>query len=330
MNNTKDFSTVKKVLSDYNFSDFTWIYCRPTVADLFKPDKRCGIYVFRFRNNEFYVGQAVDVIRRYVQHLKIHDDIQEISFKTFPENQFNKVEQEIVKTLEKKKVKLRNINLTSTPKGETDLDLIIPTAQQEHWLTSNTQHKLGEHLIDQPDLQSKYTKKFQQLLKREDFHDFVFPFLKEYFSRCVIQPAKTELSFWSLTCLPFQNRNHIDLCRLNLFWCEVLTIFVRQYEDYTYSFHLTKSLLTKTYLKELHKQIKTLGCDDHFYIRGGPDQFRIFVQDFDDAMKILQDNQIVRAIKIFNLRQMQKGATVYGRYHCIDLAKLLLTEHSSR
>lgn len=67
-----------------------------------------------FRNNVFYVGQAVDVIRRYVQHLKIHDDIQEISFKTFPENQFNKVEQKIVKTLEMEKVKLRNINLTST------------------------------------------------------------------------------------------------------------------------------------------------------------------------------------------------------------------------
>lgn len=324
------FSIVKKALADYNFPDFTWVYCRPTIADLFKPDQRCGIYIFRSRDDEYYIGQAVDVIRRYVQHTKNHDDIQEITFKCFPQKELNQMEQNLVKLFESKKIKLRNISLTSVPKGDTDLDLIIPYDQQQNWISSNFENKLNEHLIEQPELQEKYFKKFQRLLKRNDFHQSAKPFLIEYFKKCVLQPAKTELSFWSLTCLTkaFSNTNHIALCRLNFFWCEVLTLWVDDDKNINYTFHLTKSLLTKSYLKSL--KIKTLFIDDHFYKRGGPDQFLIEVQGIDDALKILQDENIVLAIKTFNLRQMQKGATVYNRYHCIDLANLILTENSSR
>lgn len=330
MTHSKNFSIVKKTLEEYNFPEFVWVYCRPTVADLFKPDKRCGIYVLRFRDNHFYVGQALDVIRRFVQHTKNHDDIQEISFKTFQQKELNTIEQELVKSLERKSIKLRNINLTSIPKGDTDLDLIIPYDQQQVWLNSNFDNKLNEHYIDQPDLQEKYFRKYQRLIKREDFEISIKPFLVEYFKKCVLQPAKTEISFWAITCLTkaFTDLSNIAICRLNFFWCEVLTVWLDDDKNVIYTFHLTKSLLTKTYLKTL--KIKSLETNDHFYKRGGPDQFVIVVEGIEDALKLLQDENVVLAIKTFNLRQMQKGATVYGRYHCIDLAKLILTENSSR
>lgn len=327
---TKIFNIVKKTASEFEFPEFVWVYCRPTVADLFKPDKRCGIYILRFRNNQFYVGQAVDVIRRFVQHAKVHDDIQEISFKTFPPTELNRIEQELIKLLESKKVKLRNINLTSIPKGETDLDLIIPFDEQQLWLQSNQTSKLNEHKLDEPDLQEKYSRKFQKLFNRKDFIESAKPFLIEYFKKCVLQPAKTELSFWSLTCLSkaFTDTNQVVLCRLNFFWCEVLTIWVDDDKNVCYTFHLTQSLLTKSHLKSL--KLKSLSIYDHFYQRGGPDQFSIKVAGVEDALKFLNDDRIIMAIKTFNLRQMQKGATVYGKYHCIDLAKLILTENSSR
>jgi hypothetical protein len=323
---TKIFNIVKKTASEFDFPEFVWVYCRPTVADLFKPDKRCGIYILRFRNNQFYVGQAVDVIRRFVQHAKVHDDIQEISFKTLLATELNKVEQELIKSLESKKVKLRNINLTSIPKGDTDLDLIIPLDEQQLWLQSNQITELNEHIPDEPDLQEKYSRKFHTLIKRQDFIESAKPFLIQYFKKCVLQPAQTELSFWSLTCLnkAFTDTNHIALCRLNFFWCEVLTIWVNDEKNISYTFHLTKSILTKAHLNSL--KIKSLYNDDHFYQRGGPDQFLIEVTGLDDALKLLNDDKVIQAIKTFNLRQMQKGATVYGKYHCIDLAKLLLTE----
>jgi hypothetical protein len=330
MINANHLNIVKKILKEYNFPEFVWVYCRPTVADLYKPGKRCGIYVLRFRDNYFYIGQALDIIRRYIQHTKNHNDIQEISFKTYPQKDLNNLEQQLIKSFESKSIKLRNINLTSIPKGDTDLDLIIPYDQQQDWLKSNFENKLNEHYIDQPDLQEKYNKKYQRLIKREDFQKSVKPFLVEYFKKCVIQPAKTEISFWSITCLTkvFTDLNNIAICRLNFFWCEVLTIWLDDDKNIIYTFHLTKSLLTKKYLKSL--KIKSLQINDHFYQRGGPDQFQIDVEGVEDAIKILHDENVIYAIKTFNLRQMQKGATVYGRYHCIDLAKLILTENGER
>ncbi len=329
MTQTRVFSIVKKTIEEFNFPKFVWVYCRPTVADLFKPTKRCGIYVLRFTNNQFYVGQAVDVIRRFVQHVKTHNDIQEITFKTFPIKDLDNVERHLIKSLESKKVRLRNINLTSIPKGDTDLDLVIPGDQQQTWLQSNQVYELKQHIVLQPELQEKYSRRFRDLIKREEFIYFAKPFLIQYFKKCILDPAKTELTFWSLTCLnkAFSDTNHIALSRLNLFWCEILTIWINDEKKISYTFHLTKSLLTKSYLKSL--KIKTLFIYDHFYQRGGSDQFSIEVTGLENALKLLNDEKVLMAIKTFNLRQMQKGATVFSKYHCIDLAKLILTDDVS-
>lgn len=293
---TKEFLTVKKILADNNFPDFVWVYCRPTIADLFKPNRRCGIYVLHFRNNEFYVGLAVDVIRRFVQHTKIHQDIQEIAVVKISPDNLNDLEEHIVKTLEQKKIKLRNINLTSLAKGEKDLDLLIPTSEQDKWLSNRVVNKLGEHLINQPEQQDRYEIKFRQLVKQKYFASDILPFLQEYFKKCIIQPARTELSFWGVTALPSSPNTYFKVInRVNLFWCEVLTIGIPTgKQNIHYSFHITKEGISKSYLKEIHKEIPTLKSDDHY-----------------------------------NLRQMQKGATVYGKYHCIDLAKIILTDGTS-
>ena len=57
---------VQSILSKYDYPEFQWVSSRPSIADLFKPDKRCGIYILKFSNEFYYVGQAVDVTRRYV------------------------------------------------------------------------------------------------------------------------------------------------------------------------------------------------------------------------------------------------------------------------
>jgi hypothetical protein len=60
------------------------------------------------------------------------------------------------------------------------------------------------------------------------------------------------------------------------------------------------------------------------YKRGGPDQFQLIVEGLDDALMLLRDKKVIQAIKTFNLRQMQKGATVFSKFHCIDLARDVL------
>lgn len=318
------FKHVKESLSLHSFSEFVWVLSRPTIADLYKPDKRCGIYVLRFRNEQYYVGQTVDIIRRYIQHSRVHNDIQEIAFKDFHKIDLNKIEEELIKILESKNVLLRNISLTSIPKGESDLDLIIPKEEQQSWLLNNITHELQTQIINDPSLHSKHAKKVSQLINRPDFKTSVYPFLIEYLKKCVIQPAKTELSFWSLTCLvkAFRQGREIALCRINFYWCETIVIWLDNENNLNYNFHLTKSLLTDDYLNSLN--IKSLTFNDHYYIKGGPDQFKLSVKGIEDALLVLKDSRIISAIKTFNLRLMQKGATVYGIHHCIDLAKYLL------
>ena len=60
-----------------------------------------------------------------------------------------------------------------------------------------------------------------------------------------------------------------------------------------------------------------------------PDQFYIRVTGLKDALNLINDPIVVQSIKTFNLRQMQKGATIYGKYQCIDLAIDILTSRQS-
>jgi hypothetical protein len=46
------------VLEAMGFSPWRQVYGRASMADFFKPRRRCGIYVLRFSNEEVYVRQA--------------------------------------------------------------------------------------------------------------------------------------------------------------------------------------------------------------------------------------------------------------------------------
>lgn len=109
---------VDQLLKKSNFNTSYALKNRASIADLFRPGKRCGIYVLHFKTGEYYIGKAVDVTRRYIQHCKNHDDIQKISFKRIPRNELKGVEKEDIRRFEKQGFLLRNISLTSLPKGE--------------------------------------------------------------------------------------------------------------------------------------------------------------------------------------------------------------------
>lgn len=90
------------MLEVMGFSRWRHVHGRASIADLFKPQKRRGIYVLRFSNGEFYVGQAVDVTRRYAQHRKTYSDIEEIAFKPVPKDKLGEEERSLIGRLEQK------------------------------------------------------------------------------------------------------------------------------------------------------------------------------------------------------------------------------------
>ena len=132
------------------FSQIFNVQGRASIADLFKRDNRCGIYILHFSNGEYYAGQARDVTRRYIQHRKNHQDIKKLSFRRVNEKRLNKIEQDVIYNLEENGYLLRNITFTSIPHGESDFDLIMPTKEQDAWLKNldSVGDKNAERIVD--------------------------------------------------------------------------------------------------------------------------------------------------------------------------------------
>ena len=114
---------------DYGFSIEHPVEGRASIADLFKPKQRCGIYILHFKNGQYYAGQAVDVVRRYAQHRVTHTDIVNISFRCVPRARLNEEERNLIWALERDNFVLRNITFASMPPTESDFDLLMAPAR---------------------------------------------------------------------------------------------------------------------------------------------------------------------------------------------------------
>jgi hypothetical protein len=232
-------SGIMKVLDDLGFSSAQNAQGRSSIADLCKPQERCGIYVLHFANDEFYAGQAVDVTRRYVQHRNTHHDIVKLSFQRVDASCLNEVARNVIWQLEQNEFPLRNVVFTSLPKGESDFDFLMPSDQQTRWLEDlDFVDGDGERLID-PDLRRRFHGKYQRLLQMPHAESMI-DVLKTYVSSGIPAIRRGEVSFWSVSCLP----KHDVYSRLNIYWQEVLTAFVSE-GNLWFSFHLAASPLEK-------------------------------------------------------------------------------------
>jgi hypothetical protein len=308
------------------FSQPQHVQGRASIADLFPSGKRCGLYILQFSNGEIYAGQALDVTRRYVQHRKVHADIEKISFKRVAKNKLNEEERTLIWTLEGDGHRLRNITFTSIPAGESDFDLIMSVEEQERWLRDIRYVDLsGSRAVD-PELRRKYSKKFQRFATMRRSNSII-NILHEYVQAGIPVPLRSELSFWACSCLPgYSQPNATVYSRINLYWQEVFT--ASDYEGkLEFSFHLALSPLEKTFgesLSWLLNKFPSLETTDHFYEPGGQDQIHLIIQGAKSAETFLQQKEIISAVRLFNLRLMKKGACVYRRYHCMDLADRLI------
>ena len=88
------------------------------------------------------------------------------------------------------------------------------------------------------------------------------------------QPEVTVLSFWGLRALDkaFTDINNLALARLNLFWCEVLNIWINDAKEISFDFHLTKSILSRKHLKSLN--LDSLEIFKHYYEKEGLINFK--------------------------------------------------------
>jgi hypothetical protein len=313
-------------LRELRFDTTYHIENRASIADLFRPDKRCGIYVLHFVTGEYYVGQAVDVTRRYVQHCKNHADIRQISFQQVRPTLLNEVERAAIATLERQGFPLRNIALASIPRGESDFDLVMPEEAQAEWLGNPRMVDMGGVRPIDPELRRKYEQRYQRLTGKQH-SDEAIAVLREYVRSGMPRIKAGEISFWSCSCLPGSHAPSVTVySRINVFWQEVFTVFSTG-GRLGFSWHLALSPLEDVFGKNLtglRRRYRDILIDDHQYAPGGQDQINLEINGSHNALKMARDVDIMRAVRTFNLRLMKKGACVYNRYHCLSLADRII------
>jgi len=314
---------IRSITGALGFGSYFDVRGRLSIADIFKPKKRCGLYALFFANGDGYIGRTIDVVRRFAGHRANHEDIAEIAFRPMSESEQDHEERLTIAACEARHVRLRNIQFVSVVIGETDLDLVLPPAQQAHWLRSYDHASHPLHRPNDESLRRRYEKRFTALEGRRQW-PVMRSILQEYVATCLPIADRTELSFWSVSCLPGNlYRGRRQLARLNINWQEVMT--AGTYADdgsVWFTFHVRRSILT-----EHGFEAPSFGSlVDHKYAPGGDDQVEIVADEAatGDVLSMIKGHAFRAAAKDFNLNLMRKGANNFARFHCFALADSIL------
>lgn len=310
--------SLRETLSEQGFSEPEPAQGRRSVADLYKPGKRCGVYVLLFRDGSGYVGQSVDVVRRYSQHIRNHEDIEAISFRTTSPEELDLIEQGLVGVFEHGGYKLRNIVFSTLPPITSDFDLIMAEADQTRFLSDMkfTDYH-GERIVN-PELRAKYANKYRTFKEFTGISDVVDT-LRLYVRVGIPAILKGEVSFWAVSCLPSYNNPSITLfLRVNVFWQEVFTMFREKQSGADFaSLHVARVPIERDV--RLLSDFANLKILDHTYVPGGHDQVNLLIPSRDLSAFMGRDS-VRLAVRTFNLRLMKKGPCNFARNHCLDLA----------
>lgn len=315
----------------FNYDEAFDVKGRLSISDLFpKSRKRCGIYLLQFADETYYIGQAIDSVRRFSQHRKNYNDIIQYWFMQVDKQKLNEVEEELIKLAEENGLLLRNKTFVSNIIGDTDLDLIINPDQQNHWLNDGKEiDGDGFRLYSQIDykFKVKYQDNFRKL-KEVELYPQIKNILKLYIEKFIPSFQKTEMSFWSLSCLPSTNKNTFPryFC-LNI---NSMEVFVLDYEKKSNQifcfFNCTTSFCdTDHEIERLYKKFSTLEIQERNYRAAGSDQINFHLSDLTEVEHVFTtESKISDSIKELNLRLMRKGGTIYSPYHCFELANDVL------
>lgn len=299
---------------------------RISISDLFPKSKpRCGIYLLNFSDDTFYIGQAVDVVRRFAQHRKNYNNILKLWFQTVPKSSLNEIEQHLIKEAELSGLLLTNKTFVSNVIGETDLDLVITPQEQTEWLEENKSiSNDGFRLYDKIDLKykMKYRQNFENLQKQSNYEELK-QLLSIYISKCLPATKKTEMSFWSLSCMPTTNLSSWPrfFC-MNINAMEVFVLGLEKKTKIPFGFLvLTNRFITSPVtIKKLEENYKSLEVENSNYRAAGTDQITLHFRNLQELKTLLiNESEIIDSIKEMNLRLMRKGGTIYSQFHCFDL-----------
>lgn len=322
-------NTMQSQLASRGFKTVDGIADRSSFGTLLSTKRRCGIYVLHFKNGWYYVGQSVNVVQRCSAHWKNHMDIQKISFKPMGQRNLAHEESATISALQEAGWQLHNKVLISIPYGEAKFDNIMAPADQRKWQSDLTYTDTSGTRTFVPQMREKYTQNYLRY-QHVPFANQVTAVLRTYVQKCIPVPIRSEFAFWGISCLPSYGSPNVTVySRITMFWQEVFTVEAVN-GTINFIWHLARSPFDDKLLKCALATYPTLKTRRRGYKSGGSDQFRITVSSVEEALQILDDVKILKAIRLFNMRLCRKGHCNNSRYHCFDLVDELLDVQVSK
>jgi len=320
---------LERTLADLEFLETHTVNGQASISNLFLPEKRCGIYVLHFANDEVYAGQAIDVCRRYGQHRKNYDDIVKLSFKCVTPDKLNKEEKRVIQSLEKMAFHLRNIVHTSVTYAPSPFDELMLPEDQNTWLNDMSYSDIVGKRINDPDLRRKYSAKFQRFLGMP-YATEIIEVLGQYVQSCIPASVLAEKNYWSCSCLMEKLPNDLTIySRININRQAVFHARTDHGVPF-FSWHLASSPFSTSIRKRIHIyqrywKFRLLPTNER-YVPGGQDQFTVSTigeNAIQDALNTIRDSDFLQAIRMFNLGLIRKGPNLNYKSHCFDLADRL-------
>ena len=304
-----------------------------SVAHLFGSSKpRRGIYLLHFKSGLWYVGQAIDVVRRFSQHRRNHTDIIAFSFIPVPIENLDIIEKTLIYKAELLRLKITNAVHVTSVVGDTDLDLVVSRNDQESWL-NNLSYFDGKRRNDSkivlPEAQQvRFSKHFAKIENHVLFPS-VLPLLQRYVGRCLPAPRQTEYSFWSVSCMPTTNSGTWPrLFTVNAGMMELFVVgWVKHSSDQVWAFvTVAEDVLFQTWdsIEGLEEAFPFIEFERRGYRDAGQHQVTLQVYGTAEIMTLLKNDTICKAAAIVALRVMRKRATIYAKFHCPQLATCAL------
>lgn len=296
------------------------------IRQFFPPSRsRCGIYILGFADGQGYVGQAVDVVRRYAQHRHTWEDIVDLRFADCPREELDRWEQVTIRDQHPIRVLRNVVDVPPGRVGPANLDAVVSIDEQEKWLAAAG--SVPDESTRRQDLQLRaaHHAAYQRLEASGYLADVVQVF-RPYIGLVVPYPRRTERDFWAVSAMPSTNRTrrHQRLAALSINNVETLVMY--RYDEETYGFlNLSKSVFVDMSGGSEEAELRAEGyaVEDAEYRIGAGDIVRIDSQP-EMLSALLSRPAVVDAAKHLNLNLMRRGRSFQWRWHNYELADLLL------
>ena len=315
----------RALLESHGFKHYYGVENGVGQIDIFERKNRCGIYVLIFRDGSIYAGLSLDVRKRFAQHRLNHKDIVGFTFVRRSQRELAWREVALINDLERHGHRMRNLALMSVVSGACKIDELIDPSDLNFWVTGVKLVDASERINDAA-LRQRYLSRFEQFTLLPNSEEII-TLLRIYTQNFIPMPRKTELAFWTSSCLPSGSTRDVKICsRINLNMMEVATIMVHQGLTQM-SFHVAESSLRQELGEDVSERLieSSFGrWSTHRYKSGGIDQCALFAETADEAMRMMDDYSFFLSARTMNARLMKKGPCYYSQSHCLSLADRLL------